>query len=344
MLLMICSVCAFSACSDDDDEKKEGEQEKVCPVENIMVPPTAEAEGMVTITGKGFATTAKLALQKEEGTPMEVEADITSDEVTFKVPANFLGEYNVILTQDGEWNIGTITITPVARGLRVKQIIANDWSENVFTFAYDEQNRVSNITYITDGAKDYARSYDFTYEEDRIVVSANWADPDEPTKKTFSFEMSEGKVINTIDEDGDSSEWKYNDENYLVSGGYQECNFTWTANNLTELAENYDTYMIGNAVFGDSELKNNIIPVDIVPIMYNYYGYVLGRSYEYDILAYMLGICGSRSANLPTEMTDDSGEMLTINYEWDAEYPEYMSKASVVNEYGDIYSIEIIYE
>lgn len=339
MLLMICSVCAFSACSDDDDEKKEGEQEKVCPVKNIEVPATAEAEGMVTITGNGFATTAKLALQKEEETPMEVEADITSDEVTFKVPANFLGEYDVILTQDGEWNIGTITITPAARGLRVKQVIATSWSEYAFTFTYDEQNRVSNITQITDGMSDYAWSYDFAYEENCIDVAVTYNDPNGADKGNFSFKLSDGRIVGTLDEDGDESLWEYDENNYLSAGGYEECEFTWENNNLTRLYSGY-SFVGGTAVYGDS--KSNNAPIDIVPLMYNYFSQVLEND-MHDILAYMLDICGNHSANLPTEMTDDAGEMKTINYEWDAEHPEYMSKASMPTDW-DPYSIEIIYE
>lgn len=344
MLLVICSVCAFSACSDDDEKK---EEEKVCPVTNIVVPETAEVGETITITGEGFDTTAKFKLQNEAEEKVDMETAFVSDkEVSCVIPVVEAGEYKVILSQDSEdWDIEkTIEISVPERKLRVKKITATTYNENVFNFTYDEENRVSNITQIPNGQEAYASSYDFTYEENRIVVSANYADSDEPTKKTFIFEMSNGKVINTIDEEGDSSEWVYNDNNYLVSGGYQECKFTWNEeNNLTQFAENYDTYMTGNAVFGNPELKNNIIPVDILPIMYNTYGYILGGAYDYDILAYMLGICGNRSANLPTEMTDDSGNMQTIHYTMDTEHPEYVLEASIETEW-DPYSIKIVYE
>lgn len=340
MLLMICSVCAFSACSDDDDDKK-GDEEKVCPVTEIVVPETAEAEGTVTITGKGFATTAKIALQKEEEQPMEVEARITSTEVTFKVPAKFMGDYNVILTQDGVWKIGTINITAAARGLRVKKIIANNQDEHVFQFTYDDQNRISNITRIPNQIENYAWSFDFTYEENRINVSATYNDPDGAEKGNFSFNLSDGKIISTLDEEGTESPWEYNENNYLTCGGYEECDFTWENNNLTELYSNY-AYTRGKAIFDNSELKNNS-SIDIVPIMYNYFAYVLDND-EHDILAYMLGICGNRSINLPTEMTDNSGDMQTINYTMNSEHSEYISEASINTTEEGTYSIKFIYE
>ena len=43
MLLMICSVCAFSACSDDDDKQKDiAGGDKECPVTEIKMPDSSE--------------------------------------------------------------------------------------------------------------------------------------------------------------------------------------------------------------------------------------------------------------------------------------------------------------
>ncbi len=73
MLLMICSVCAFSACSDDDDKQKDiAGGDKECPVTEIKVPDSAETGETVTITGKGFVTTAKLTLQNENKENLEL--------------------------------------------------------------------------------------------------------------------------------------------------------------------------------------------------------------------------------------------------------------------------------
>ncbi|MDE5610455.1 MAG: hypothetical protein K2I90_00355, partial [Odoribacter sp.] len=287
----------------------------VCPVKEISMLDTVEAEGTVTITGKGFASTAKLALQEGEETPMEIEADVTADEMTFKVPASFLGDYKVILIQDGEWNIGTITVIPAARELRVKQIIANDgYSAITYQFTYDEQNRISNITSIQE--EEAPMSYDFSYEENRIVVSGS---------KNYSYELTDGKVTTTIDEDSDKEQWEYTD-NYFAEGAYGEFLCTWNdANNLATLYSEY-AYWDANAVFGNLELKNNAGVVDMLPVIYSCSGYYW---YDYDLIAFMLGVCGNRSTNLPTEITNvaTEDELHGITYTMDSENPDYFSEA-----------------
>lgn len=134
MLLMICSVCAFSACSDDDDKQKDiAGGDKECPVTEIKMPDSAETGETVTITGKGFVTTAKLTLQNENKENLELGATFTTTEGTFTIPVNFeAGKYKVVLTQaGGKWVIGSIEIIVLKRELRVKQIVTNNGSSVV---------------------------------------------------------------------------------------------------------------------------------------------------------------------------------------------------------------------
>ena len=56
MLLMVCSACAFTACSDNDDEPTP----PVAPTATL--PETCTAGEEVTVTGKDFVTAAKLIL------------------------------------------------------------------------------------------------------------------------------------------------------------------------------------------------------------------------------------------------------------------------------------------
>lgn len=57
MLLMVCSACAFTACSDNDDEPTP----PVAPTATL--PETFTAGEEVTVNGKDFVTAAKLILK-----------------------------------------------------------------------------------------------------------------------------------------------------------------------------------------------------------------------------------------------------------------------------------------
>ena len=80
MLLMVCSACAFTACSDNDDEPTP----PVAPTATL--PETFTAGEEVTVNGKDFVTAAKLIL-KNSADAIEGAA-FTATSVTFTVPAD----------------------------------------------------------------------------------------------------------------------------------------------------------------------------------------------------------------------------------------------------------------
>ena len=74
MLLMVCSACAFTACSDNDDEPTP----PVAPTATL--PETFTAGEEVTVNGKDFVTATKT---------LDIEgAAFTATSVTFTVPAD----------------------------------------------------------------------------------------------------------------------------------------------------------------------------------------------------------------------------------------------------------------
>lgn len=109
MLLMICSVCAFTACSDDDDEQ----QKPQIPVTDVKVPATAEAGTEVTLGGTGYTAASKILLrdaaQKETAAVVKTTTRV---DLVFTVPAELTaGDYTVVLSQNGEkWDLGKIAI------------------------------------------------------------------------------------------------------------------------------------------------------------------------------------------------------------------------------------------
>ena len=330
MLLMICSVCAFSACSNDDDEKKDDE-EKVCPVTNIVMSKTAEVGETIKITGEGFATTAKLTLQNEAGDNVDMEATINSDkEVTCIIPTIEAGKYKVILTQNGTWEIGTIEISVSERTPRVKQMLFDyGWKISTYSFEYNEEGRISKVNYYMEDIEE-PMVYEITYENDRIIVS-NFQD--------FTYNLENGQVVSTSYDDGDGLvdwPWRYNENNYLTFGGYEEVAYIYTENNLTAIG--YDAL----ASYEGAQYENKFELIDPVVCMFNTFAYALEGDII-DLIAHWLGICGKSSTYLPVRMTNDYGDSFPIQYTMDSKYPQSISEAKLQSE-ESTYIVKFIYE
>lgn len=108
MLLLICGACAFTACSDDENDLPLSER-----ITGIDMPKEIVLGEKAEIKAKGFMTTAKLALEnRAQGTVALKDAVFTETAVTFTVPADIIIEtYSVILSQDGEtFNMGELKV------------------------------------------------------------------------------------------------------------------------------------------------------------------------------------------------------------------------------------------
>lgn len=91
MMLMLCAIITFSACSSDDDGPSN-------PVSNANVPTSAKIGAEVTIQGSGFASGQTLYLQPEQGTEVNTNAKMTSNGATFTIPYTLTpGKVNVVL-------------------------------------------------------------------------------------------------------------------------------------------------------------------------------------------------------------------------------------------------------
>lgn len=91
MMLMLCAIITFSACSSDDDGPSN-------PVSNQVVPPSAKIGSEVTVQGNGFASGQTIYLQPEQGAEVNVNAKMTSNGATFTIPYTMTpGKVNVVL-------------------------------------------------------------------------------------------------------------------------------------------------------------------------------------------------------------------------------------------------------
>ena len=91
MMLMLCAIMTFSACSSDDDGPSN-------PVSNQVVPSSAKIGSEVTIQGNGFASGQTIYLQPEQGAEVNANAKMTSNGATFTIPYTMTpGKVNVVL-------------------------------------------------------------------------------------------------------------------------------------------------------------------------------------------------------------------------------------------------------
>lgn len=105
MMLMLCAVITFSACSSDDDGPSN-------PVSNPTIPQSAKIGAEVTIQGTGFAAGQTLWLVPEYGEAVNVNAKMATSGAKFTVPYTLnKGKVDVVLqVENNKWTLGTMTL------------------------------------------------------------------------------------------------------------------------------------------------------------------------------------------------------------------------------------------
>ena len=105
MMLMLCAIVTFSACSSDDDGPTN-------PVTNPVVPVSANIGAEVTVQGSGFAAGQTLWLQPAEGEAVNVNARMSANGATFTIPYTMtVGKVSVVLKNGNDsWTLGSINL------------------------------------------------------------------------------------------------------------------------------------------------------------------------------------------------------------------------------------------
>lgn len=298
MLAMICSVCAFTACSDDDNNDA-GDTTPVCPVTNISLDKSSAKVGdQVVLSGKGFATGAKLYLKKTDEIQISGIA-ITSDgtTVTFYVPEVEEGVYNLVLEQNGKW-----TLTPTLT-VEKKEVIKKLTSLKInlipainFTLNYNEEGKLTSVTQ-TEESKNPYKYFDISYGHDSIYITM---DNRGGFPKSQGHLMYKGNQVTSCN----SNAWSFSEDGYLktaITGtmipttyiyGYEAGNLmTWKTEYMGQTTEYGFKYEgscpavkgIDMSAFSGIILSGNV-------------GSVLS-------IAHILNICGNPSTLLPSAIT-----------------------------------------
>lgn len=120
LVLMICSICAFTACSDDKDDNPTPQ----VPVTGLSIPSPVALGEDVNILGTGFTEAARLYVKDAKGTQTEVTiSERLSTGLTVVFPVTLaVGDYTLLLQQGGEWELGKIKLTAAKAPLPITDL------------------------------------------------------------------------------------------------------------------------------------------------------------------------------------------------------------------------------
>lgn len=157
MMLMLCAIITFSACSSDDDGPSN-------PVSNQVVPSSAKIGSEVTIQGNGFASGQTIYLQPEQGAEVNANAKMTSNGATFTIPYTMTpGKVNVVLkVANDSFTLGSMNLlaadNPISTlSLPADMAIGQEVTIAGIGFAQGDKivvgDKTIDATVTTDGAK-----------------------------------------------------------------------------------------------------------------------------------------------------------------------------------------------
>lgn len=200
MMLMLCAIITFSACSSDDDGPSN-------PVSNQVVPSSAKIGSEVTVQGNGFASGQTIYLQPEQGAEVNANAKMTSNGATFTIPYTMTpGKVNVVLkVANDSFTLGSMNLLaadnpistlslPAEMGLGQEVTIAG------IGFAQGDKivvgDKTIDATVTTDGAKftvpaDLAEG---EYAVSLVRGSASWE-----LGKVYAFQQRQVESITITD-------------------------------------------------------------------------------------------------------------------------------------------------
>lgn len=157
MMLMLCAIITFSACSSDDDGPSN-------PVSNQVVPSSAKIGSEVTVQGNGFASGQTIYLQPEQGAEVNANAKMTSNGATFTIPYTMTpGKVNVVLkVANDSFTLGSMNLlaadNPISTlSLPADMAIGQEITIAGIGFAQGDKivvgDKTIDATVTTDGAK-----------------------------------------------------------------------------------------------------------------------------------------------------------------------------------------------
>lgn len=200
MMLMLCAIITFSACSSDDDGPSN-------PVSNQVVPSSAKIGSEVTVQGNGFASGQTIYLQPEQGAEVNANAKMTSNGATFTIPYTMTpGKVNVVLkVANDSFTLGSMNLlaadNPISTlSLPADMAIGQEVTIAGIGFAQGDKivvgDKTIDATVTTDGAKFTvpADLADGEYAVSLVRGSASWE-----LGKVYAYQQRQVESITITD-------------------------------------------------------------------------------------------------------------------------------------------------
>lgn len=317
VMLLVSSVCVFTACSDDDDEK--GGNNGNNPITEFYLSDEIETGESTTVLGKGFTSDAKIFVENAAGDRREVENLVANTKgITFTLPSDLpTGEYSLILKQNGgEWKLDSFKAIQMKEVTQVKKITYSMWPEGneegkfeaPNDLTYDEYGKLKSFSQTGEiqgedgGMVPFTMSYDFTYTADGIEVGGSAINNEDSFPITYV--LKDGKVVSSKTKNYESNfetgegtivdaeyTWNY-DGDYLKSlTGSTTINYKFEDGNLMSI--DYNEFAYGKEV--------NNSGVDIVSCILFFNNEMTPDLF----FASLTGVGGKMSTNLPTNVLGD---------------------------------------
>ena len=200
MMLMLCAIITFSACSSDDDGPSN-------PVSNQVVPSSAKIGSEVTVQGNGFASGQTIYLQPEQGAEVNANAKMTSNGATFTIPYTMTpGKVNVVLkVANDSFTLGSMNLlaadNPISTlSLPAEMGLGQEVTLAGIGFAQGDKivvgDKTIDATVTTDGVKFSvpADLADGEYAVSLVRGSASWE-----LGKVYAFQQRQVESITVTD-------------------------------------------------------------------------------------------------------------------------------------------------
>lgn len=326
MMLMLCTIITFSACSSDDDGPSN-------PVSNQVVPSSAKIGSEVTVQGNGFASGQTIYLQPEQGAEVNANAKMTSNGATFTIPYTMTpGKVNVVLkVANDSFTLGSMNLlaadNPISTlSLPADMAIGHEVTIAGIGFAQGDKivvgGKTIDATVTTDGAKftvpadlaegEYAVSLvrgNSTWElgkvyayQQRQVESITITDNAMLTMYAPMLGLEEGKLI---------LNFAYNEDGSLKA---------ITSNGAVEWAFEYSGKTITTKNLYDQQIAYTIDDQGriISSTGYDMYGDAVAYTWNYDANGYLVsvkknGAADNDDANLLNTYTDGNLSAYTMS-------------------------------
>lgn len=326
MMLMLCAIITFSACSSDDDGPSN-------PVSNQVVPSSAKIGSEVTVQGNGFASGQTIYLQPEQGAEVNANAKMTSNGATFTIPYTMTpGKVNVVLkVANDSFTLGSMNLlaadNPISTlSLPADMAIGQEVTIAGIGFAQGDKivvgDKTIDATVTTDGAKftvpadladgEYAVSLvrgNSTWElgkvyayQQRQVESITITDNAMLTMYAPMLGLEEGKLILNFAYNEDGS-LKAISSNGVVEWAFEYSGKTITTKNLYDQPIAYTIDDQGRIISSTG---------------YDMYGDAVAYTWNYDANGYLVsvkknGAADNDDANLLNTYTDGNLSAYTMS-------------------------------